>query len=51
MEEQNNNPMNHPPEQQAGSDGNPKFGRLLLVLLGAVLTIVAITLISEAMYS
>ncbi|HEX7635261.1 MAG TPA: hypothetical protein VF427_08290 [Noviherbaspirillum sp.] len=51
MEEQNNNPMRHPAEQPAGSDGSPKFGRLLLVLLGAVLVIVALTLISEAMYS
>lgn len=51
MEEPNNNPMRHPAEQPTGSDGSPKFGRLLLVLLGAVLLIVAITLISEAMYS
>lgn len=51
MEEQNNNPMHHPAEQPTGSDGSPKFGRLLLVLLGAVLVIVALTLISEAMYS
>ena len=51
MEEPNNNPMHHPAEQPTGGDGSPKFGRLLLVLLGAVLVIVAVTLISEAMYS
>ena len=51
MEEQNDNPMHHPAEQPTGSDDSPKFGLLLLALLGAVLVIVAITFISEAMYS
>ncbi|WP_155835186.1 hypothetical protein [Herbaspirillum sp. RV1423] len=45
------NPMNHPDEQPAGVDGTPKFGRLLLVLILAVLIIVAITFGSEAFYS
>ncbi|WP_192805025.1 hypothetical protein [Noviherbaspirillum aerium] len=45
------NPMDHPPEQPSGSEGSPKFGRLLLVLVGAVLLIVAITIGSEALYS
>lgn len=32
-------------------DGTPKFGRLLIVLLCAVLLIVAITFATEAYYS
>lgn len=43
--------MHHPDEQPAGSDDVPHFGRLLLVLVAAVLVIVAITLASEALYS
>lgn len=43
--------MNHPEEQPAGSDDAPKFGRLLLVLSAAVLIIVVVTLVSEAIYS
>jgi hypothetical protein len=43
--------MNHPDEQQAGSDDAPRFGRLLLVLFAAVLIVVAITFASEAYYS
>jgi hypothetical protein len=50
-EEPRNNPMEHPTEQPTGTDGTPKFGKLLLVLIGAVLLIVAITLASEALYS
>jgi hypothetical protein len=49
--EQNGNPMRHPEEQQIGSDEAPRFGRLLLVLLAAVLIVVAITFASEAYYS
>jgi len=45
------NPMRHPPEQASGSDGTPKFGRLLLVLISAVLLIVVITFASEAYFS
>lgn len=33
------------------ADGTPKFGRLLLVLISAVLLIVAITFATEAYYS
>lgn len=43
--------MQHPEEQPAGTDGVPKFGRLLLVLLTAVLAIVAITFATQAYYS
>ena len=45
------NPMQHPEEQPTGSDGSPKFGRLLIVLVLAVLLIVLITFGSEALYS
>ncbi len=45
------NPMKHPEEQPAGGDGSPKFGRLLVVLILAVLLIVAITFGSEAYFS
>ncbi|MFL9922912.1 hypothetical protein PQR62_01450 [Herbaspirillum lusitanum] len=45
------NPMDHPAEQPAGSDGSPRFGRLLIVLILAVLLIVAITFGSEAYFS
>lgn len=51
MEEKNNNTMHHPEEQPSGADDNPKFGRLLIVLALAVLAVVAITFISEALYS
>ena len=40
-----------PPEQAAGADGSPKFGRLLAVLICAVLMIVVITFASEAYFS
>lgn len=43
--------MHHPDEQPTGSDDSPKFGRLLIVLVLAVLLIVAITFISEALYT
>lgn len=49
--DQTDNPMQHPDEQPAGSDDSPKFGRLLLVLLGAVLVVVALTFGSQAYYS
>jgi hypothetical protein len=44
-------PMQHPEEQPAGTDDSPRFGRLLLILAGAVLMIVVITFASEAFYS
>jgi hypothetical protein len=47
----NHNPMRHPEEQPTGSDGSPKFGRLLIILVLAVLLIAAITVISEALYT
>lgn len=45
------NPMNHPEEQTAGSDGSPKFGRLLIVLVLTVILIGFITFASEWFYS
>jgi hypothetical protein len=46
------NPMEHPDEQQPdGSDGSPKFGRLLIVLAIAVMMIVGITFGSQAYFS
>jgi hypothetical protein len=45
------NPMNHPEEQPAGSDGQPKFGRLLIVLVAVVAIIVLVTWGSEAYYT
>jgi hypothetical protein len=45
------NPMNHPEEQPAGTDDVPRFGRLLVVLLLAVLSIVALTFFAEKFYS
>jgi hypothetical protein len=51
MSEESDSPMDHPPEQPAGTDDAPKFGRLLLVLGAAVLVIVAVTFASEALYS
>jgi len=50
MEEPERNPMDHPAEQPAGSDDTPKFGRLLIVLLCAVLVIVAMTFLAEKLY-
>ena len=51
MKETENNPLTHPDEQATGDDGSPKFGRLLIFLVAAVLLIVGITLASEAFYS
>jgi hypothetical protein len=51
MEEPRHNPMNHPEEQPAGTNDSPKFGRLLIVLVLAVLLIVGLTFVSEALYS
>jgi hypothetical protein len=49
--EPDGNPMNHPEEQPAGTDGQPKFGRLLVVLLAVVVIIVLVTLGSEAYFT
>lgn len=51
MNNPDQNPMHHPDEQPTGTDGSPKFGRLLLALAGAVMLIVAVTFVSEAFYS
>jgi len=48
--DQDNNPM--PPEEQSSDrDGDPKFGRLLLVLAASVLIVVALTFGSLAYYT
>lgn len=43
--------MHHPEEQPAGSDDSPRFGRLLIVLVLAVLFVGLMTLLSEAYFS
>ena len=45
------NPVSHPDEQPGGTDESPKFGRLLLVLVFAVLLIGILTWASEAYFS
>jgi len=45
------NPVQHPDEPPTGSDGTPKFGRLLLVLILVVVVVGLITVASEALYS
>jgi len=49
--EEQENPMQHPEEQPSGTDGYPKFGRLLLVLAASVLIVVALTFGSLAYYT
>jgi hypothetical protein len=51
MRDEKDNPMQHPDEQPSGSDGTPKFGRLLLVLALGVLIVVVLTFGSEAYYT
>ncbi|HEY8608938.1 MAG TPA: hypothetical protein VIM12_17625 [Noviherbaspirillum sp.] len=51
MTDPDKNPMEHPDEQPAGADGTPRFGRLLIVLLLAVLAMVGLTVFSEWLYS
>jgi hypothetical protein len=51
MNDEQDNPMEHPPEQPSGTDDSPRFGRLLLILGAAVLVIVAVTFVSEALYT
>lgn len=52
---QTEDPDSHSTDRSArhpvAADEAPKFGRLLLVLLAAVLVVVAITFLSEAYYS
>lgn len=45
------NPMGHPEEQPTGTDGTPKFGRLLIVLILMVILIGFITFASEWFYT
>lgn len=45
------NPMQHPEEQPAGTGDSPRFGRLLVVLVIAVLFIGIMTFASEAYFS
>ena len=45
------NPMNHPEEPPVGTDGTPRFGRLLIVLAAAVMLIIAVTIGSQAYFS
>jgi hypothetical protein len=49
--EPGSNPMNHPEEQPSGAEGQPKFGRLLIVLALVVLIIMLVTWGSEAYFS
>lgn len=51
MTDSSDNPIKRPAELPAASDDSPKFGRLLVVLVLAVLVMVAITFASEAYYS
>ena len=44
-------PMQHPEEQPSGSNDSPRFGRLLVVLVIAVLLIGVLTLASEAYFT
>ncbi len=43
--------MQHPEEPEAGSDDSPRFGRLLIVLLIAVMMIGVLTFAGEAYFS
>lgn len=43
--------MNHPEEQQPAGSGSPRFGRLLIVLVLAVVTIGVLTFAAEAYFS
>lgn len=51
QDESDDNPMRHPDEQPSGTEGAPKFGRLLLVLAVGVLIVVLLTFGSEAYYT
>jgi hypothetical protein len=51
MQPEDNNPMNHPQEPNAGIDDAPRFGRLLIVLLLAVAFIGLLTFAGEAYFS
>ena len=51
MRDTRDDPGESRPGPSSGGNGAPKFGRLLIVLAVALLTIVAITFGSEAWYS
>ena len=44
-------PVRHPEERPAGTDDSPKFGRLLIVLVFAVMLIGVITWASETYFT
>ncbi len=45
------NPMQHPDEQPSGGSDGPHFGKLLIVLILAVVSIGIVTIVSEAYLS
>ncbi len=45
------NPMQHPDEQPSGGSDGPHFGKLLIVLILAVVIIGIVTIVSEAFVS
>lgn len=45
------NPMQHPDEQPGSMPDSPRFGRLLIVLVLAVLMVGVLTLASEAYFT
>jgi hypothetical protein len=45
------NPMHHPEEPSADTDDSPRFGRLLIILVLAVMLIGIITVASETYFS
>lgn len=51
MQNSHDNPSQHPQQPADGDNGSPKFGRLLIVLVLAVVLIGLITFASEAFFS
>jgi hypothetical protein len=51
MPEPDDNPMHHPEEQPTGTEGSPKFGRLLLVLALAVAFVALLTYVAQRIYA
>ncbi len=47
----NENPMKHPDEPEAGGDGVPHFGRLVILLVAVVALIGVMTFASVAYFS
>ncbi len=45
------NPMDHPQEQPPAGNGSPRFGRLLIVLVLAVVMIGVLTFVAESYYT